>query len=152
MIYSIDTSSLISAWSERYPIKNVPGFWKNLESLINNGRIFSPEEVRREITKKSAGLSEWLDDHEAMFVELEDDIQLEARAILSQFPYLTKQLPCRNSADPFVIALAKARSYTVITEEGPGSIKRPSIPLVCVHFGIRCINNLGLIQSEDWVI
>jgi hypothetical protein len=152
VIYCIDTSSLISAWSERYPIKNVPGFWGNLEGLINNGRIFSPEDVRREITKKSAGLFEWLDNHRAMFVELEVDIQTEARGILGQFPHLTKQLPGRNSADPFVIALAKARGYTVITEEGPGSLKRPSIPLVCVHFGIQCINNLGLIQSENWVI
>ena len=87
-----------------------------------------------------------------MFIDLEIDIQTEARNILHEFPYLTKQIAGRNSADPFVIALAKSRNYVVVTEEGLGSENKPRIPLVCNHYGIQCINILRMVQNEDWVI
>ncbi|MEW6403637.1 MAG: DUF4411 family protein, partial [Chloroflexota bacterium] len=109
--YCIDTSSLISAWSERYPIKNFPGFWKQFEKLIDDGYLVSPEEVRYEIIKKTEGLDVWVKQHRHMFVALDADLQLTVRDILTEFPWLTKNLPGRNSADPFVIALAKIRNY-----------------------------------------
>jgi len=151
-IYCIDTSSLISAWSERYPIKNFPGFWKQFEKLIDDGRLVSPEEVRHEIIKKTEGLDVWVKQHRNMFVALDTDMQLTVRDILAEFPLLTKNLPGRNSADPFVITLAKMKNYTAVTEEGLGSINRPRIPFVCEHYKIKCINILGLIKQEDWVI
>ena len=152
MIYCIDTSSLLAAWNERYPIANVPGFWERLDDLITDERITSPLEVRNEIKKKEDGLAQWLKDRPSLFQELEEDIQLAAKEILKQFPWLTKGIAGRKVADPFVIALAKAREYTVITEEGPGSVKRPRIPFVCQQNSIPCVNVLGLIQGEGWVI
>jgi hypothetical protein len=151
-IYCIDTSSLISAWSERYPIKNFPGFWKQFDGLIEDGRLVSPEEVRLEIIKKSEGLDVWVKQHRDMFIALDEDLQLTVRDILTEFRLLTKNLPGRNSADPFVIALAKMKNYTVVTEEGLGSVNRPRIPFVCEHYKIKCINILGLIKAENWVI
>ncbi|MBI3153103.1 MAG: DUF4411 family protein, partial [Chloroflexi bacterium] len=113
----------------------------------------SPEEVRHEIIKKSEGLDVWVKKHRNMFVELgTDDMQLAVRDILAGFPLLTKNLPGRNSADPFVVALARMKNYTVVTEEGLGSINRPRIPFVCEHYKIKCINILGLIKQEDWII
>ncbi|MGC1376738.1 MAG: DUF4411 family protein [Anaerolineales bacterium] len=76
-IYCIDTSSIISAWSERYPIKNFPGFWKHFEQLIDDGRLVSPDEVRREIIKKSEGLDVWVKGHRNLFVGLGSDVQLQ---------------------------------------------------------------------------
>lgn len=151
-IYCIDTSSLISAWSERYPTKNFPGLWKQFEKLIDDGRLVSPDEVRYEIIKKSEGLDVWVKQHRNMFVAVDTDMQLTVRNILAEFPLLTKNLPGRNSADPFVITLARMKNYTVVTEEGLGSINRPRIPFVCEHYKIKCINILGLIKQEDWII
>lgn len=152
MIYCVDTSSLLAAWNERYPITNVPGFWERLDNLISHERITSPLEVRNEIKKKEDGLAEWLKDRPSLFQELEEDIQLASKEILKEFPWLTKGIAGRKVADPFVIALAKARGYNVITEEAPGSVNRPRIPLVCQHYSIPCVNLLGLIQGENWVI
>jgi hypothetical protein len=149
--YCIDTSSLIAAWNERYPIANVPGFWERFGQTVAGGLIVSPLEVRNEVRKKEDGLSDWLGECPRMFIELEHDVQLATKEVLGQFPWLTKGIAGRTIADPFVIALAKARSFTVVTEEGFGSISRPHIPLVCQHYGIPCINLLGLIQGEAWV-
>jgi Domain of unknown function (DUF4411) len=35
--YCIDTSSLIAAWEERYPIDHFPNFWKLFEGAIDDG-------------------------------------------------------------------------------------------------------------------
>lgn len=150
--YCVDTSSLIAAWNERYPLKNVPLFWSHLSALIAEGRLVSPREVREEVTKKEDGLGRWLKAQNGLFVDLEEDIQLAVREILLEFPFLTKEISGRTKADPFVIALARARGLTVVTEEGPGNERRPRIPLVCQHYGVPCINILGVIQGEDWVL
>lgn len=152
MTYCMDTSALIAAWNERYPIENFPRFWELLDELIGEGRLYSPRDVKKEVTKKEDGLRSWLDQRTNMFVELEEDIQNDARLILAEFPLLTKQIAGRNPADPFVIALAKARSYTVVTQEGMGSPTRPRIPLVCNHYGVDCMDILGLVRNENWVI
>ena len=34
VIYSIDTSALIAAFHEHYPIKNFPSLWRKIETLI----------------------------------------------------------------------------------------------------------------------
>lgn len=33
-VYCVDTSSLIAAWQERYPIENFPNFWDRMDALI----------------------------------------------------------------------------------------------------------------------
>lgn len=152
MSYVVDTSALIAAWSERYPTKRVPNFWKEMDGLIDSRRVVSPEDVRREIKEKSDGLGEWLNGRRNMFIELDGDIQKQASAVLLQFPWLAKAIRSRNSADVFVIALAKTRGLTVITEEGYGSEAKPRIPRVCDHFRVPCINLIGLLDAEDWIL
>lgn len=151
MTYCIDTSALIAAWSERYPIRHMPQFWQRLDALVDAGRLVAPEEVRREIQKKADGLYDWVNSRKPMFVELEASIQERAKDILREFPWLLKNMPGKSPADPFVIALALDRGLTVITEEGRGSEKRPQIPFVCDARNVRCTNLLGLLASEDWV-
>jgi hypothetical protein len=43
VVYCIDTSSLIAAWQERYPIENFPPFWAKVEALIDAGLSISAE-------------------------------------------------------------------------------------------------------------
>lgn len=150
MTYCVDTSSLIAGWNEHYPIRNAPGFWSSLEGAIEEGKIFSPIEVRHELERRDGELLDWLKVRRELFVDLEKDVQLEARAILKQLPWLTKGIPGRTVADPFVVALAKARNFTVVTEEGPGGERKPQIPYVCKQLEVPYMNLLGLIQTEDW--
>lgn len=153
--YCIDTSSIIAAWHETYPIENFPGFWVNLEGLIDGARLWAPDEVFAETKPKSDQLHGWLKDRQSMFVKLESDANLQpiVSAVLRGFPRLVGELKDRTRADPFVIALAEVRGLCVVTQENPVSTTdRPRIPLVCGSRGVKCINLLGLIQAEKWRI
>jgi Domain of unknown function (DUF4411) len=52
-IYCIDTSALIAAWHERYPIENFPPFWDKIDGLISKDRLVAPIEVFNETAKRS---------------------------------------------------------------------------------------------------
>ena len=153
-IYCIDTSSLIAAWQERYPPEHFPAFWGKMNVLIDQGRLVAIREVLEEMTKRSDELHKWLKQRGEMFRELDGPIQVEAARILGQFPRLVGERKLRTSADPFVIALAKVKGLTVVTEERPtGSLQsNPNIPDVYGVIGVPWIGLLDLIKAEKWVI
>ena len=153
MTYCIDTSSLIAAWQERYPIENFPAFWVKVEALIEDGRLIAPVDVLHEIKKRSDELHIWLKARRGMFHELDDAVQIEAAQILAQFPRLVGERKMRTSADPFVIALARVRVLQLVTDEKPtGSLSRPNIPDVCAELNMTTIGVLDLIRRERWVV
>lgn len=154
-MYSVDTSSLIFAWSEHYPIAHFPRFWNAMDQLIADKRIFAPDEVLNECSKRDEDLHNWLKDREQMFVPLEEPIQIRHSEILAKFPQLVDARKTHFAADPWVIALALEHGLTIVTEERPtGSAQRPNIPDVCndEQFTIPCINMLALIKTEKWVL
>ena len=153
MAYCIDTSSLIAAWQERYPIENFPSFWTRIDQLIQEERLISPVDVLNEIAKRSDELHAWLKERRSMFRELDDAVQIEAASILSKFPRLVGQKKLRTSADPFVIAMARVQGFQIVTDEKPtGSMARPNIPDVCAELQMSTIGLLQLIRAEKWVI
>lgn len=151
--YCIDTSSLIAAWQERYPIENFPPFWDKVDALISDGRLIAPVDVLNETKKRSDELHAWLKARPQMFRELDDAVQIEAAQVLGRFPRLVGERKLRTSADPFVIALARVQGLPLVTDEKPtGSANRPNIPDVCVALGMPCMGVLDLIKAEKWVI
>lgn len=130
--YCIDTSCLIAAWEERYPIDNFPNFWNLLDRAIQAGRIVAPQAVHDETAKKSKDLHKWLADRDGIFLELDEATQREVKAILARHPRLVAEKKQRFAADPFIIATARLQALTIVTEERPtGSLNRPNIPDVC---------------------
>jgi hypothetical protein len=154
VIYCIDTSALIAAWQERYPPENFPIFWTRIDSLIADDRLVAPTEVLAETGKRSDELHKWLSARKQMFRELEDDIQIAAAAVLTQFPRLVGERKLRTSADPFVIALAQVAELQIVTDEKPtGNAQRPNIPDVCTALNMPpCMGLLELIRAEKWVV
>lgn len=153
MAYCIDTSCIIAAWEERYPLENFPKFWTLFEQAIVNGKILAPEAVLDETEPKSAELHRWLKQHDGMFLPLEEDIQRQARAVLAKHPRLVAAKKQRTAADPFVIATAAVRGLVIVTEEKPtGNLNRPNIPDVCGDFGVAYVGLLQMIRLEKWVI
>ncbi|MGB8479146.1 MAG: DUF4411 family protein [Acidobacteriaceae bacterium] len=151
--YCIDTSSLIAAWQERYPIENFPSFWVKIEGLIDAKRLRAPIDVLHETAKRSDELHAWLKKRPAMFLELDEAIQIEAAKLLAQFPRLVGEKKLRTSADPFVIALARVQGLQVVTDEKPtGTLSRPNIPDVCTELDMIAVGLLQLIRIEKWVI
>lgn len=146
MAYCVDSSTFIEAGTRRYPIDIAPGFWDNLDALSREGTIVAPDEVRLELRAKADSVWTWVKERRHMFVALDGEQMVATNGILAEFPRLVGKLNNRYHADPFVVALATVRELTVVTEENVISTpERPRIPLVCEHFGIRCINTL------DWL-
>jgi hypothetical protein len=153
-MYCIDSSALIAAWQERYPIENFPKFWTCLDGLMGCQKITAPPEVLEEISKKSDDLHGWLKEREARFVSPYDDaILLAVKQILARFPRLVAEKKQRFAADPFVIALAQHRGLVIVTQEGrTGSLTRPNIPDVCTEIGVRCVPLLHMMREERRLI
>lgn len=151
-LYSIDTSSLVAAWLERYPIKNFPGFWTELEKAIVSGDVRASAEVLREVKKRDAELHKWCKVQSALFIEVDNACQTHVGTIMTKYPRFVDTRTGKNSGDPFVIALALQHTpqLTVVTEENGGSDSRPAIPHVCGALGVRQIKLLDLIQSYGW--
>ncbi len=150
MVYCFDTSSLIECWSRSYPPDILPGLWLKLDNLITQQQVLCADEVRVELEKQEDELSKWVQARPHMFVPLDDDIQRATSAVLEQHPLLMKATKNRNGADPFVIATARVRKFTVVTEEKGGTATRPKIPSVCQSLGVPCINVLSFIRAQRW--
>jgi hypothetical protein len=151
--YSLDASSIIAAWTTRYPIDVMPTFWENLDSLIDNGDLRATEEVYEEIKRKDDGLFRWIRPRSALIVPVDEPVQEAVREILGSHRYLVEMARNRSGADPFVIGLARVHGVTVMTEERmrPNPVRKPKIPDVCGAYRIPCINLLGLIRANGWV-
>ncbi|MCC0057777.1 MAG: DUF4411 family protein [Hyphomicrobiaceae bacterium] len=153
-LYCFDTSSLLAAWNELYPIGHFPTVWEHLAALVEAGRAIAPVEVRHEVEKRDDGLFKWLKTNKAMFVDVDEPVQVRQRDILTKFPRLVAERKNRFSADPWVIALALERGAAVVTDER-ATLKplRPNIPDVCAdgEFLRPCFPILEVIRQEKWI-
>ena len=70
VIYSIDTSALIAAFHEHYPIKNFPSLWRKIETLIQNGRLKISQIVFEEAMRDTE-IKQWCDEN-----QLKPDLQV----------------------------------------------------------------------------
>ncbi|MBL8188335.1 MAG: DUF4411 family protein [Acidobacteria bacterium] len=155
MIYVFDTSSL-SRLKHFFPavFKTI---WDGLDALVQSGVLISTREVFNEITQRGDAdphVDQWLKARKQLFTTPNTDELLFVAQIfqVAHFQALIgekQRLTGTPVADPFVIACAKIRQGTVVTEERlkPNAAK---IPNVCAHFGIRCINLEEFMQEQGW--
>jgi len=149
--YCIDTSALMDAWHRWYPPEVFISLWQYVEQLVDDGRLFTSEEVLRELERKSDELHNWIKIRKSACLPLTDLIQERVSDILLEFPKLVDSRTGKSFADPFVIATASVHWATVVTGEKPtGSRDRPKIPDVCSHLEIECISIVDLIRREKW--
>lgn len=151
-LYCVDTSSYIRAWHEAYPPDVVPSFWDRMDKAMKNGRIISPEEVLREVGKRSDDLRAWLHARRDCFADIDDELQDAVAEVLAATPLLAKNRKGASSADAWVIALARLRGAAVVSEESEAnhSAKRPRIPGVCRGIGVACVPLLDFMRAEKW--
>lgn len=147
-------------WHSRYyPPDLFVTLEQRLESLISNGGCAAVDLVRDELDSVGTpGLRAWAKNHASLFVPLTPEIQVEAAAIEASYPDLMDPKGTHESADAYVIALAKLqKDGVVISQETSASEKhRPRrdyfIPDVCRDLGVPCINFLGLMRREKWTL
>ncbi len=153
--HSLDTSALIAAFHERYPIENFPSLWRKIEELIRNGRLKMSQIVFDE-AMRDTDIKQWCDEYQLkpdFQVPIDELVQEQVSEVLSEFPRLVDNRTGKSGADPWVIALAlTAENYIVLTEENPTDSKnRPKIPDVCDHFNLQCITVVDVIKRENWI-
>ena len=150
--YVIDTSSLIEL-KDRYPRDLAPGAWELVERLADQGAIRSVEDVLEELAIGDDFVYKWARQRKQIFVPLERDIQLKAKAILAAYPALVDTIKRRSSADPFVIALAELTGAAVVCEEDfVGVGHRPRIPNVCRGRSVKCVRLRDMFLLEKLVL
>ena len=157
--YCIDSSSLIKL-KQDYPRKTFPPVWDRIEGLIEEGRLFAPLEVFKEIEKDDV-LGPWCKKRkQKLFRALDSTQWAVAKQIADKFPQLAKSGKFGPAADPFVVALAKIETEKsgslfpgknkclVVTEEGGGP---QQIPAACKASGVQTITLVELFANEGWV-
>ena len=154
MIYVFDTGSL-SKLKHYYPnvFKSV---WSGLNALVASGDLISTREVWNEMQLgvPHPHVQSWINANKTMF-QVPQGIELQVVGQILAIPHFQaligtkQQLNGTPVADPFVIALAKTKSGTVVTEEElkPNAAK---VPNVCQHFGVSCINLETFMQQQGW--
>lgn len=141
----------MDGWVRWYPHDAFPSLWKQLEALIANDELIAPEDVREELKKKEDDLHKWAKSQKKLFHPLDADTQVALREVMAQFPRLVNTQKDRSTADPVVIALARVKSFAVVTgERAAGTNERPRIPNVCDHFGVRHLPLPQLIRDKRW--
>ena len=153
--YCIDTSALIDLWRRFYPPDVFPSLWQKIEKLISQGWLIAPREVLKELEQKDDELLKWAKERKKIFRKLDYDQINKMRDILRRFPNLVDENKTIPEADPFVIALALSKGWTVITSERPANLQanptaRPKIPDVCTHYGMKCINLIEFFREQKW--
>ena len=161
-IYVIDASSLIRIRPEDYPHDIFVTMWSNMENLVKEGRLISSILVFDELMRKNDEIYRWAKENKSMFREITPQQAKWVKQILStnNFSALVDAKAQGGQADPFIIAVALEKESqqtlisfdkekTVVTEEELRGNKI-TIPFVCRHFGIKCINIFDLFRREGW--
>ena len=155
IVYSLDTSALIAAFHERYPIQNFDSLWRRIEELIRNGRMKMSQVVFEEAMRDTE-IKQWCDQNQLkqdFQVAIDEAVQEHVNEILTQFPRLVDNRTGKSGADPWVIALALTfENCVVVPEENPTNRRdRPKIPDACAHFNLQRIKIVDLIKRESWI-
>jgi len=144
---------LIEAWQKYYSPKFCPDYWKILNDLGIQKRIFIPEEVYKEISRTEDDLAKWLKESSIPIHEIDEHVTESLQTIYLANPlhkYLVDNIKSRSLADPWVIAHAHNEKATVVTKENKETAlntKRIKIPNVCDNMGVRWINDFMLVEE-----
>lgn len=137
----LDTSAYINGRNDHYPPATFPSVWEVIEEAMQDGRIFAPREVYREMCAKDDSIVEWVKPLAHVFDDPTAAVQRAVGVIYKEFSSGSGR---RDGADPFVIAEAQARGLTVVTYEGRSFSGVPtrrwerSMPGICHRFSVPC--------------
>jgi hypothetical protein len=157
-MYSLDTSMFMDWQARYYPIDVFDSLRIKLEALIATAEAQAVELVNEELHAVAPPVVQsWAKKQSGLFVPLDAPLQSEGAAIEAAFPDLADHKGLYQSADAYVIALAKTRNGTVVSQETSAAEKKNArqshyVPDACRELGIPCINLLGLLRREKWLL
>lgn len=156
-MHSLDTSFFMDWQARYYPLDLFTSLEKKIAALIASGSCAAVQLVKEEIDAVGTpGLRGWVAQQPGLFLPLSPEVQIKAAAIEASYPELMDPKGLNESADAYVIALAKLqKNGIVVSQETSVQEKhRPRrsyfIPDVCRDLGLPCINLLGMMRREKW--
>lgn len=150
--YCLDANILIQAWQKYYSPSLCPDYWKILDELGIEGKIFICEEVYEEIIKTEDDLSKWLKESNIPVRKATESVIARLKNIYSNPSHLklVDNTKNRSLADPWVIAHAIDSGSVVVTKEEKitqAHSTKVKIPNVCDNMGVRWINDFEFVQE-----
>jgi hypothetical protein len=160
LVYVIDTSSLIDL--KPYPKDLFPTLWTNLGALMAARRMISTKMVLQELEKYAVrdDITRWARKNKRAFVNIDGDQLRNVKRILAEFPGWVDADQERNTADPFLVALAMTKdprpslelidSKRIVVSEEKFKDNKINIPSVCLKYQIECIDHFEMFRREGW--
>ena len=162
--FLLDTNTLIAPSRNYYSFKIAPRFWTFLQDEIVSGNLIVMDMVANEIYKGKDILANWLTAIDVSPLDRRSpDILTCYGKILTHIQestlYTERALASwseSNHADPWIVATATARKYTVITFEqsnpslGINPTSKPKIPDVCREFGVSCVSLYSFLETRNF--
>ncbi len=146
--YVFDSNIFINL-QRRQPLDIYPSLWNKISEMMTDGIIISSREVYDEISIGGDELEKWAKERKEYFLQSEVTVQYDVRDILKNHRGLVESGKKKNSADPFVIALAKESHCKVVTEEVRSrNANSPKIPDVCDDYNIECLDFVGFARES----
>ncbi|MCP1714506.1 putative nucleic acid-binding protein [Methanocalculus alkaliphilus] len=158
MKYLLDANIFIEAKNRYYSFEIAEGFWEWLALLSDEQSFLTIKEVREEIISSyhDDQLEAWLKRFPLQqFIDTDVEIQANQRKIAN---YILKhevfspenKYRFLEKADPWLIATAMAKGYTVVTHESKagGGTKKVKIPNICEIFDVKYTNIFEVMKAK----
>jgi len=148
MVYVLDTN-IFRKLLEHFPKKGkyFEAVWEKIDAEIENGTIVSVDECYNEIAKhysEDSASFKWIKERKTLFLNPTNEESLIIKDLFQnskmQESIHTKNImENRPSADPYLVAKAKALNATVVTQEEykPHSAR---VPNICENLDVKCIS------------
>lgn len=157
MLYLLDANVFIQAKNQYYGFDICPGFWSWMDSVLDNGDVFSIDMVRQELAKGDDDLADWAKERSKnpAFLKTEDGPTQQALEQVANYVATAGYKPQAlqkflAGADPWLIAKAMALPQTakVVTHErlSLNSVSRVPIPNVCREHTVEYCDTFDLLR------
>ena len=153
MAYLPDANTFIEAKNTYYGMDFCAAFWDWLRQANADGRVFSIERVRNELTDGNDALSSWASEQGPTFFLPPDEAILPALTSVSAWATSRTYPPAAvntflQAADYYLVAQALAHDHVVVTREVAGATRRIKIPNASIGVGVQCMTPFELLRVE----
>ena len=139
-----------------YPAVEQVRIWDGLQNLAEAGQLKTVQEIIREISARTQGGAERLKTLSKIRVQRNSANMVEYQSLVAEFSHWQSNgLSTFDPGDPWLIATARVKGYTVLTDETPASAEttrwrrgKPLIPDVCGRKQVACFSGHGNLQSK----
>lgn len=155
--YLLDANVFMESARRYYAFDLCPGYWECVVHHCSAGRVYSLDQVFREIQRGKDVLAAWSKKPKprALFLSTDDKKIIGAygevvRWVSAQARFTSQaRTDFFAKADPWIVAAGMAEKFVVVTHEEPRpeSRKRVAIPDVANAFSVPVVNTFEMLRD-----